>query len=238
MAHFSKEAVASQVQMEFDELEESRGLPFREFLDPARIKAALDRAGVVFRDRVFNPMVTIYAFLSQVTSSKSSSCEAATARVMADRVDQGKAACSADSSSYCEARGRLPEQVISDLVRETGQGLHGEAKPEWLWMQRPLKVADGSTATMEDTPENQKEYPQSRNQKVGLGFPILRFVVLISLSVGTVLECAIGPCRGKKTGEQNLFRQTWTALKAGDIVLGDRVVRLLSGHCHAAGGRH
>ena len=83
--------------MEFDELDESRGLPFREFLDPARIKAALDRAGVVFRDRVFQPvMVTIYAFLSQVTSSKSSSCrEAATARVMADRVDQGKAACSA-----------------------------------------------------------------------------------------------------------------------------------------------
>jgi hypothetical protein len=82
-------------------------------------------------------------------------------------------------------------------------------------------IVDGSTATMDDTPENQAEYPQSRNQKAGLGFPILRFVVLLSLAVGTVLECAIGPCRGKKTGEQSLFRQMWNVLRPGDIVLGD-----------------
>ena len=50
---------------------------------------------------------------------------------------------------------------------------------------------------------------------------MLRMVVLISLAVGTVLECAVGPCRGKKTGEQNLFRQLWGALEPGDIVLGD-----------------
>src|SRR5690606_10529665 len=51
--------------------------------------------------------------------------------------------------------------------------------------------------------------------------PMLRLVVLISLAVGTVLECAVGPCRGKKTGEQNLFRQLWSLLQPGDIVLGD-----------------
>jgi hypothetical protein len=39
--------------------------------------------------------------------------------------------------------------------------------------------------------------------------------------VGTVLECAIGPCRGKRTGEQSLFRQLWDAFQPGDIVLGD-----------------
>jgi len=83
-----------------------------------------------------------------------------------------------------------------------------------------MAIVDGSTATMADTPENQAEYPQSRNQKTGLGFPVLRFVVLLSLSVGTVLECAIGPCRGKKTGEQSLFRQMWDALQPGDIVPG------------------
>jgi hypothetical protein len=47
--------------------------------------------------------------------------------------------------------------------------------------------------------------------------------MIISLSVGTVLEAAIGPCRGKKTGEQTLFRQMWAVFEPGDIVLGDRL---------------
>jgi hypothetical protein len=38
-----------------------------------------------------------------------------------------------------------------------------------------------------------------------------------------VLECAIGACRGKKTGEQSLFRETWDALEPNDILLGDRL---------------
>jgi hypothetical protein len=115
----------------------------------------------------------------------------------------------------------LPEQVIADLARETGQELHRKAPEEWLWNGRRVVLVDGSTETMADTTANQQEYPQSRSQKAGLGFPILRYVVLLSLAVGTALECAIGPCRGKHTGEQSLFRQTWDALRPGDIVLGD-----------------
>jgi hypothetical protein len=76
---------------------------------------------------------------------------------------------------------------------------------------------------MADTPENQKEYPQSSGQKRGLGFPIMRMVVLLSLSVGTVLDCAMGACRGKGTGEQSLFRSLWDGLKPHEIVLGDRL---------------
>lgn len=74
---------------------------------------------------------------------------------------------------------------------------------------------------MADTEENQKEFPQSSSQKPGLGFPILRFAVLISLAVGTVLDCAIGPCRGKKSGELSLVRAMWASLNAGDVLLGD-----------------
>jgi hypothetical protein len=76
---------------------------------------------------------------------------------------------------------------------------------------------------MADTPENQEEFPQSRNQKPGLGFPIARFVVLLSLTIGAALECAVGSCRGKKTGEQSLFRKLWHALEPGEIVVGDRL---------------
>jgi hypothetical protein len=219
MAYRTKESVSCQLE----ELESSQGLPFRQLLSGERITAALDSVGIKFRDRIFNPMVTLWAFLSQVIARRDSSCEDAVSRVLVDRVAAGKKACSPDTSSYCQARARLPEQVIAGLTRETGQELHRGAPADWLWKGRHVVIVDGSTATMADTPENQEKYPQSTGQKAGLGFPILRFVVLLSLSVGTVLECALSACRGKNTGEQSLFGKIWDALQPGDIVLGDRL---------------
>jgi hypothetical protein len=221
MAHRTKVVVSRQVPFELRELAKSEGLPFQELLSEERIVEALVCAGVEFRDRIYNPMVTLWAFLSQVMAGNDSSCQKAVSRVLVDRVQHGKTECSPDTSSYCAARQRLPEKIISDLTRQTGRNLDRQADAEWLLNGRDVKVVDGSTCTMADTPENQQEYPQSRNQEPGLGFPIARIVALFSLSVGTVLECAVGACRGKKTGEQSLFREMWGALKSGDILLGD-----------------
>jgi hypothetical protein len=223
MAYRTKESVSCQVQSERERLESSPGLPFKDLLDAGKVMDALARAGISFRERIFSPMVTLWAWLSQVGAREHSCCRDAVGRVLADRVARGEKRCSTDTASYCEARGRLQEKMIADLAREIGQGLHRQAPLGWLWHGRPVNIVDGSTATAASTDENQAEYPQSRNQKAGLGFPILRFVVVLSLSVGTVLECAIGACRGKKTGEQSLFRQIWDALQPGDIVLGDRL---------------
>lgn len=223
MANRTKESARGQVQSELQDLESAKGLPFRELLNEERILTALEAEKVTFRDRIFNPMVTLWAFLSQVIARKNSSCKDAVSRVLVDRVVRGEKACSSDTNSYCRARGRLPESLLANLTREIGRELDRLALPEWLCNERHVKIVDGSTATMADTLANQEAYPQSRGQKVGLGFPILRFVVILSLSVGTVLECVYGACRGKKTGEQSLFRETWNALESRDILLGDRL---------------
>jgi hypothetical protein len=223
MAKCTKEGLSRHVQSTCDDFNSSAGLPFRELLDGKRVVAALAQARVEFRERIFSPLVTLSAFLSQVIAQPGSSCEDAVSRVLADRLARGQSRCSSDSSSYCQARQRLPEEVLAALTRETGQELHRQAPSEWLWKGRCVRLVDGSTAQMDDTPENQAEYPQSSGQKAGLGFPILRFVVLLSLSVGTVLECALGACRGKHTGEQTLFRQIWDSLQEGEIVVGDRL---------------
>src|SRR5579862_348300 len=223
MAHSTKESLVCQLQCEGKTLESSPGLPFRDLLSETRILRALERAQVTFRERIYSPTVTIYAALSQVVSGKFSSCRDAVSQVIADRAARKEKPCSPDTSSYCTARARLPEQVLAELTQEIGQELHRQAPPEWLWNGRRVSLADGSTATMDDSEANQAEYPQSKNQKKGLGFPILRFVVLFSLATGTALECAVGSCRGKMTGEQSLFRQLGAALKPGDILLADRL---------------
>ena len=86
-----------------------------------------------------------------------------------------------------------------------------------------MKVADGTTVSMPDTPENQAAYPQPRSQKPGVGFPLARMVVLFSLAVGTVLEAAIGQYRGKQTGEVSLLRGLYDSLESDDVLLGDRI---------------
>src|SRR4051812_112472 len=133
MAHRSKEALAGHVQLEFERLESEEGLPFRELLDENRLLAALQGAGIEFRDRVYSPIVTLCAFLSQAIAKDDPSCKNAVSRVLVDRVRRKLKPCSTDPSSYCAARGRLPEQVIADLARGTGQELHRKAPQEWLW---------------------------------------------------------------------------------------------------------
>src|SRR5262245_58347743 len=44
------------------------GLPFADSLTESRILDALNEHGVTFRDRLFNPVTTIWGFLSQVLS--------------------------------------------------------------------------------------------------------------------------------------------------------------------------
>lgn len=75
---------------------------------------------------------------------------------------------------------------------------------------------------MPDTAENQKVFPQSRQQKPGLGFLLARLLGIVSLSCGAVLEWASGPCEGKKTGETALLWGWMSKLGEGDIVIADQ----------------
>jgi hypothetical protein len=54
-------------------------------------------------------------------------------------------------------------------------------------------------------------------QKPDIGFPILRFLVIFSLAVGTVLDAAFCPYQGKATSELALFRSLHDSLDEGDV---------------------
>jgi hypothetical protein len=116
----------------------------------------------------------------------------------------------------------FPETLLPRLVRDTADGLQEGAPEAWLFHGRKVTLVDGSTVSMPDTDENQAEYPQHGNQEPGCGFPIARVVVLIALATGAVLDAAIGPRKGKLSGESTLLRSLHGRLARGDILLGDR----------------
>jgi hypothetical protein len=142
--------------------------------------------------------------------------------VLSERLLEGEAANSIHTGAYCKARDRLPLVPLQQAVEASGTALHHQANPTWLFKGHNLMVTDGSTLIMPDTPENQAVFPQQANQKPGLGFPILRIVVLISLSVGTVIAYATGPYQGKGTGETTLFSQLLSHIANSTLLLADR----------------
>ena len=171
------------------------------------------------RERIWTPVVTLFAFVKQVLVN--GSCSDAVRSVQAEQIRAGLEPCSSNTSAYCQARRELPESLLCDLVRYTGRQLDSES--QMRWRGRSVKFADGSTASMSDTPANQEVYPQESNQKEGLGFPILRLEIIASLNGGSVLDCVVAPYAGKGTGESALFRQMLPDnLQGGDIILTDQ----------------
>jgi Transposase DDE domain len=197
-----------------------QGLPFADALTELSILDALEEHGVQYRDRLFTPVTTIWGFLSQVLS-EDHSCRDAVARIIAHRAASGLETCSPNTASYCNARARIPTAVLRSLARQTAQQLQNGLPEEWKWNGRNVFIADGSHVSMPDTDENQASYPQPVVQQDGIGFPLARLAVLLSLATGACHDLAIAPYAGKGTGETTLLRQMYSSLSPGDVVLAD-----------------
>jgi Transposase DDE domain len=198
-------------------------LPFTDVLSEELVAQALTATGVVWLDRIYSPLVTLWVFLGQVLSADHS-CRAAVARLMAHRLSRGERPCSATTGAYCQARKRLPVQFFSAVACLVGRALDAKVDVQWLWKGRRVYMFDGTTVSMPDTLENQAAYPQVYNQKVGIGFPIARIGVITSLACGAVLN--LGFCRyaGKGQGEVSLLRRLWDVLRRGDVLLADSLL--------------
>jgi hypothetical protein len=196
------------------------GLPFADPLTQASILDALNDHGVNYRDRLFNPVTTIWGFLSQVLS-EDKSCRDAVSRIIAHRAASGLELCSPNTASYCDARARVPTGVLRSLAKRTAQQLQEDLPQGWKWNGRDVFIADGSHVSMPDTPENQAAYPQVYNQEPGIGFPLARVAVLLSLATGACHDLAIAAYAGKGTGETTLLRQMYGSLSPGDVVVAD-----------------
>lgn len=208
--------VASKLQSDPEQ-----SLIFERFLPASEVLEVCKKFGHRFRDRIYSPVVTVWMFLGQ-TLSPDHSCRDAVHRLNAWRVARGKKKADSNTTSYCEARQRLPEEVAKELAIRSGQKCQQHAAQRWRWKGHDVKVVDGFTLTMPDSTANQEEYPQQRSQKQGCGFPIMRCVMLFCLSTGAALDIATGRYRGKQTGENSLFQMINQLFSPGDILLADR----------------
>ncbi len=173
------------------------------------------------RERLYPPTDTLSLFMAQ-SLNPDRACQQVVNRHAVERIANGLKPCSTHTGAYCKARQRLPLEMARSLAQETGQQIAKQAQADWLWLGRAVKLVDGTTVTLPDTPMNQAMYPQQSIQKSGLGFPIARLVGLMCAATGAVLDAAIGPYSGKTGSEHALFRELLGSIAAGDLILADR----------------
>ncbi len=107
----------SRVQILVDKFTSSVGLPFQNLLPESMLEEALVEEKIKYRNRLFSPIVTLWAFLSQVLDTDKT-CHNAVSRIIAWFAGVGLEIPSEDTSGYCQARKRLPEDYINISIRE------------------------------------------------------------------------------------------------------------------------
>ncbi len=129
----------SLVQILVDKYTSSLGLPFQKLLPETFLADAIDEEKIKYRHRIFSPIVTIWAFLSQVLDTDKS-CHNAVSRIISWLAGAGAEIPSEDNSAYCQARKRLPEKLLEKLFIKVGNKLESKTTPEHTWCGRHVKV--------------------------------------------------------------------------------------------------
>jgi len=176
-------------------------------LSPETIRDACRQAQHSWRSRILDPVATIYLFLLQVL--------------------HGNTACrhvvhfgrwSFRDSAYCQARKRIPLAVYSGLLEKTAAIVRA-ASDGAGWLGHRVWVVDGSSFSMPDEPELQRQFGQPGGQRPGCGFPVAKGLALFDVATGMLLRATTAPLR---THDMARAATVSDDLSPGDVVLGDR----------------
>jgi hypothetical protein len=221
-----------QFELKIEKMIKADELLLPKLFDEAAIEAILDANTsnkISRRKRVYTVATTLSLFVQQVLV-KDRGCKEVVALLNRRRQEQQLRHVSTNTTSYCDARARIPLSLIRTLVDRTAHMASGQLSDDQLWYGRRVFLVDGLVVSAPDTPENQRVYPQSQSQEPGMGFPQIRICAAICLATGVVANMKYGPVVGKKTGEQTLFRRMFRALKRGDVIVADSLFECFRDH--------
>jgi hypothetical protein len=125
---------------------------------------------------------------------------------------------SPEDGAYCRAKARLPADQFPRALRATATTADALAPRAHLLQGRRLRVVDGSTITLQDTPKNRAAYPPIESGATPT-FPLVRFVALFSLASGAILAVAQSAWANS---DLTLLHTLAAQLTSGDILLGDK----------------
>ena len=178
------------------------------FLEPDFVEHAAREIGHTWRDRRLTPAVTLHLFILQMLS-RNTAC-----RHLPHLSGQAFTA-----SAYCQARRRLPLNLITTLVFRIVDALQPETRTARLWHGHRTILIDGSGFSMPDTPALQAHFGQPGGQQKGCGFPVAHLLATFDGGSGLILDLIASPLR---THDLRHVNQIHPKLRPGDLLVADR----------------
>lgn len=170
------------------------------------------------RECPFSLHRTFWCFVWQMLN-ENTSCREVVRQVQALFALQGNRQLDEGNSGYCQARARLPLDLLEVTLADTAGAADRLIGPTGFLQGRAVKVCDCTTLTMPETEENQALYPQPKSPRPGCGFPLMKLMVIGSLRSGAVLPTV--RCNYYQN-EMRLFHAARPTLAPNDIVIYDR----------------
>jgi len=211
----AKKSSAKTLQQRHDEIRKRApgqlALLFSEVVEPEKIAGKCGS-----RQRCYSADVTFWAMLGQVF--RSGSLRDAVREVQSHVLCWQNDECLSNSTgSYSDARKRLPEESLDQIHERVCQKMRAQ---DPFLQGRRIMVVDSTGVQIEDTTENQAEYPQPSNQKTGCGFPVIQLTALMHLCKGSIEHYCESPLNADEGGMFDL--DLLEHLHAGDVLLADQ----------------
>jgi len=177
------------------------------FLPQRSIRQACRQVGHRWRNRQFDPVTTLHLFILQILNFNTAITHL-----------RHLAKVPINAASYCKARMRLPLAVVQSLLESSAQAMAGVKGACRRWHRLRVYLTDGSGSIAPDTPELQKNFPQSKEQKKGCGFPHVKILGLFDAFSGLVIQSLCFALYHEQSQVWRLHR----LLGNGDLLVGDR----------------
>ena len=198
--------------------------PFRESLQLAALENLLPDAeidaicrdiGHDWRDRLLSPGPTVRSMVYRGLNPDHS-----IAAVLADLAAMlGPDVAAPTDAAWCQARSRLPEAVLTELIFRRALQCRRRFGQACRWHGRWVFRIDGSTVSMPDTPSLAEEFGYASGARGPSRFPIARLTFIELAGLNVIWNYRMDDYR---CSEESQLYDMWHTLPAGCICLLDR----------------
>ena len=123
------------------------------------------------------------------------------------------------ATAYCKARTCLPLLLFEILLEQVIDSMLPAVEHADRWHGHRTWLLDGSTFSMPDTKELQKEFGQPGAQKKGCGFPVAHLLALFHACTGVLQKVIVAPMRTHDMKQAALMHPE---MQENDLLMADR----------------
>lgn len=177
-------------------------------------------------ERLFTPMVVMWCLVFQ-RLNYDHSCDAVVSYVGSGAIDDlddrhsqtiSQRIKSESTSGFCQARARLPLEVLQAFMRHTGQHIQRYLGEKARWLGHLVVLLDGTTIVLRPETKLVEHYGQHDNQRGTCYWVVMRVVAAFCLYTGALLDIEEGTLH---ESEQSLTKDILRQLPPDSVCVGD-----------------